>query len=281
MKKIFLILLFSSQLFAQSELLTLFDGVSLDADAKSYIARMSTTPTEAQQIRISNLFKAFKEASVYAKILDFGILAGHDSVNSLLSCKNTTSPSCVGGITFTQYQGFKGDGISGYINTGLNLNTEGGSIYTQNSGSIGLYSRTNVSEAKVDFGVRNSGTTVRIQLLLRTGTSGALNGINYATDLIDTISSSAGFFIVSRTASNRTDNYVNGVWSGYSTAASFTIPAFDIYIGARNLSGTADTYATKEYAFWFIGGGLNQTEITSIVNAVEAYMDALGKGVIP
>jgi len=182
--------------------------------------------------------------------------------------------------TFTALEGYTGNGSSMYIDTNYNANTQG-SRYTLDSASMGYYGRLNVTTG-TPFGVfDNGGTTFSIingrnssnQFQVRLNTAGAgVIGTNYVTG--------AGLYIGSRTASNVTNGYTNGVVGTTKTDLSVSMYNYTHYILAAHRSVGATQYSTQQVSFAFAGRGLVQAEVTVIKNAFEAFMDANGKGII-
>ena len=85
------------------------------------------------------------------------LMANEDSVSSKLNLvKRAYDGVQLGTATFTQWQGWAGNGSTGYINTTYNPATD--SIpYTLNSASIGVYNRTGGIENKAVVGSVVSG----------------------------------------------------------------------------------------------------------------------------
>jgi hypothetical protein len=51
-------------------------------------------------------------------------------------------------------------------------------------------------------------------------------------------------------------------------------------VGALNTAGTLSGYSTRQLAFAFVGASLSDQQMTDLFTTVEAYMDAIGAGVI-
>jgi hypothetical protein len=182
----------------------------------------------------------------------------------------------------TQYEGIAGDGISGYVDEHYNPNTEG-VRFTQNSGAIGIYSRTESAVAKVDTGVRDGtgANDSNLSLIIRNTVDTFVFKVNHVlvTNQIAS-TSSLGLFIASRTAHNITKPYINKVVGTTSAYESTAPPSYNSYICARNTANTADTFSARQYSIKFHSRGLTQAEVNIITDAIETYMDAKGKGVI-
>lgn len=287
MKKIFLILLFASQLFAQSPLLTIMgDDFAYDTDVKTYLT-VATTLSKTQALRIDALVKSLKDSLGITALSDvfdvIYILANEDSVSSKLNLVKRAHDAIALNSSegsFIQWQGWTGGGTR-YINTLFNPSTQGVN-YTLNSSSYGVYSRTDVSNASYCEIGDYSGTNTRARLYIRGAGDVATYSIqDVIADYNASVTDSRGMFVVTRTASNLKAIYRNGVSIGTDANASGGVPNNNYYFLAWNNNGTAGGYSPRQLSFVFLGKGLTPTQVRQITNCFEVYMDALGTGVIP
>lgn len=288
MKKILtLIILFTSLTLAQSEpLLNLFDGGYKNAETILYLK--GQTVSGAQATRIDNFISMVKDSlgisALSSKFDVMYLLANETQTLSKLNIvkrssditKDTTTSD---GITWTQWQGFQGTGLTGRLNTHYSDSTDAVN-FARNSGSIGIYSRTDKTEAAVDFAVIQN-SAVRLYLRYTD------NNIYY-TFLSDDIhqggaanTDSRGFFIMSATSLTNVAIYRNGSSLGSISnnvvGLRNTVP---YYIIGYNDDNTVSRYpTTRQYSFFFVGSGLDATQARKLNNCVEYYMDSLGTGV--
>ncbi len=195
--------------------------------------------------------------------------------------------SATGSPTFTAFEGFTGDGTDAYLNTYYSPGNDGVNL-TQNSASIGICSRTNVSaDNQMDIGVRTSGTDIDLLLLTySTSYGGFFSRINVATsNVYASTSTSVGYFISARNGSAITDqvSYINKTTPSQNTSGTNTTGApsvGNLYILANNNGGTPGDFTTRQIAFAFAGEYITTAMRDDIVDCFEAYMDSNGKGVL-
>jgi len=95
-----------------------------------------------------------------------------------------------------------------------------------------------------------------------------------------TIADSLGLTTVLRNASDRQISARNGAFILTEIDNSSAIPDLILFLLAQNVSGTASNFAEEQIAFAFAGRYFSEAELTVIYNAIEAYMDSNGKGVV-
>lgn len=182
--------------------------------------------------------------------------------------------------SFAAYEGLTPDGANGYVTSNWNPNSEGIN-YLLNSSSVCHYLRNNLSEgnSKLEFGAydgtnnitgyaRRSGDVIDIRM---NASAAADAGSNADT---------RGLFVFTRTGANVQVAYKNKVALVNGVAASNGIPNVDMYIGAYNNNGVMAGSCQKQIAMFFAGGGMTQTDVNSLTDRFETYMDSNGKGVI-
>lgn len=286
MKKILLILLFTSSLFAQSELLVLFSGYGIkNFDVANYNNALTTKLSDAQAQRIDNLVTMLKDSlsidTLAEKFDVMYILANETSEAGLKNLVKRSHDAQLLGTTappFTQWQGFQGNG-AGYIKCNYLTNGTGNVVYTQDDASIGIYVRTNIGES---FGVcgRDDASPASIHLQPRRATNSSNMKINDNTDVYPaTVTNSQGFTIGSRTASNVLNLYLNSVPGTQATTASTGFP--NDATGILILTPNVVNFSSHQVSFFFMGSSLDATEVRKVTNCIERYMDAIGTGVIP
>ena len=98
------------------------DGVTLLPETKSWLAVLPSRPS-AQVINAVNTFIRTCIADGNWQLLDrFWLFAQDIQANAVYSIVNPTSTACtqVNSPTWTQYQGYTGNGSNMYLNTNLN-----------------------------------------------------------------------------------------------------------------------------------------------------------------
>ena len=183
------------------------------------------------------------------------------------------------GGTVTEDEGWQGNGIDAYLEVDFNPVVDGGTIYTLNNASLGIYSNTDANGLMVDIGSRtDTNNYTSISSKLATGKT-ALRLHNAVGTLVDgTVADSVGLFIVTRDSALPTHLY------GYknkelltTTASSNTssMPNLNIYIGARNYDGTPEQFSTRQYAYAFAGKHITTAMRDIIVDVFNNYLNRL------
>lgn len=171
--------------------------------------------------------------------------------------------------------GAKGNGSTGYANTGFNPNT----VWTDTLGSIGLYSRTSgvASGTVTEMGASNAAYTQNTSIFIRFGDTfyGLVNCSGIASHTGNTASD--GFYMASRFSHTGTRNYIqkNATQTTFSEGAGR--PNLNLYLWAINENGTAKNFSTKELTFAFIGQGFNQTNGTLLNTIVSRWNAKMGR----
>jgi hypothetical protein len=172
---------------------------------------------------------------------------------------------------------FNAGGVS-RANTGLIPSD----VLTLNSTHISYYSRTEnnaLSQEIMDMGAMSAAGVLRLYI--------SWQGVYYA-DMYDPYggrvssasSSTQGFYVLSRTASDSFSAYRNGSTVASTTASGGGLPTVPIWIGAVNDNNSHVGYVSnREVAFATIGGGLSAAEVATLNTIVETFNDALSRGV--
>ena len=257
-----------------------YGAAAVSAEAAQFFSRVAD-PGAARKTVYSTLIDGLVSDGVWAKLDVLCMLAAANSATALTNLKSASfNPTAVAAPTFTADRGFTGNGTSSYLNSNFNPATAGGQ-YTLNSATLGSYIRsTNAAGANVALIACFDGSN----FAQFSGTAAALFGsvclINNATASSDLASRAAGLFIVSRSASNLTKVYVNGVASSMSdpAAASVAVPNANLFVSARNFGG-GDLFSPLQCAAYVIGSGLNDAQALALTTRIDDYMTAVGADV--
>jgi hypothetical protein len=239
-----------------------------DADAQAVVDNMDTEPGDGLKELIDNFVAGTKTDSVWTKIDRFWFPAVHEQgASARLDWK---SPATVGRRltevntpSWTAYQGYTGDGSTSYLNTNFTPSTDGVN-YTQNSACAGVWVRTvGPTSASRAYAGLNDGFTQQTAIIRRAdGSSWQAVGPNDTTSInATTLSQSAtGLLVANRSGASARQVYRNGSSEASDTQASVGLPAFDLYLLARNSSGTAGLFSDGQISAAFVAASLNATE---------------------
>jgi len=182
-----------------------------------------------------------------------------------------------GGITHNS-NGVTGNGSTGYGNTKFTPNADGGSIYTQNSASFGVYTRTNEAGVYADMGNYIGGNGALS--FRRRGGGNEFVGVNSAETVAgNTLADIRRLYLITRNDATNILDYRDGANISTYARASVALISVDYTIMAYNDNGTPIFYSPRNYAFAFIGGGLSSTDATNLTNAVNALQTSLSRNV--
>jgi hypothetical protein len=259
---------------------------SYDADLVAYMTGLAT-PLSTEQKNLLNTFilalKSGLSITNLSDAFDIAYVIGGETQESSYRnlVKRLHDITAVGSPTWAALEGHTG-ATGKYLDTNYNPSTQG-SRYTLNNCSLGVYSRTNTNGLYSDIGSRTS-LSDYTAILARYNAKTYMRLHNAINPVVEDVESdSLGMFIACRNAADQTGLF------GYHNKSSLAranmgnttnIPNCNIFIGARNGSGTPEQESIRQLSFAFAGRYFNSTEVGVIVDAFEAYMDANGKGVI-
>jgi len=261
--------------------------VNRHPELKTYITGLITPLSNKQIIRIGEFIEALKNGLSITNLSDafdvMYILAGETEESSLKNLvKDAHHCTAVNAPTFTQYEGYVG-GATKSLNTNYNPFAQGEN-YLLNSASLGAYLRTTTIGAYTILGVSYQGNESYINPRTNYDTVGRLFcRVNQATYTFKVASGDTkGMLIASRVGANAVDGYKNGTDLNCSgnTGVSTSLQNCNIHLLALNLPANTIQHSPDQLSIAFMGKGFSGAEITAITNACEAYMDALGKGVV-
>jgi len=249
------------------------------AEALALFARMEVQPDETRKQLIDGLITNLKTAGLWSGFDAFWGFAAHDQQAAPLNwikddhnCTEVNSPA------FEVDRGYTGNGTTSYLNS--DFKPTDGINYTQNNCAIFIYLRTNqVGASVIDFG-SNDGTNGQVAIWPNVAST-ARGYINSALDLTTyVIASAVGLTSVSRNSDTNVEHYKNGIKTLTDTRDSAARNSADIFILAFNGNGTPSSFSTKQVCFAAVGRYLTENEQATLFSLVEAYLDAIGAGVM-
>lgn len=263
-----------------------------EPEVTAYIAGL-TTPLSSGQIEKLNTFVAAIKTGLGISALSdafdvFRIYAGETAESSLKNLvKDANHATAVNSPTFTQYEGFTGNGTSSYIEENWNGRTADAVRYSLNSASYGMCIRildrlgTNkfaggVYSTTDDGGAENA---LRISHFNSSTLYLAINN-SVQSDSITNQDYYKGIIILSRISNTTINQYIDKNKT-VRDVASTNIPNQGlISLARRTGDGTVGFYSISQVSAMFLGKALSDAEANIVTDAIEAYMDSNGKGVI-
>jgi hypothetical protein len=252
----------------------------LDADLNAYMTAAAITSSTIIAAE-NNFFIARKNISSLSNVLASHHLVTDKATNAdrLGQFKfNAYSPvdanvnkrlTYTGTVT-ANTTGMQGS-LNGFANTFINPSTD----FTGTDMTLAFVIRTNSSGTFCDFSALSGGG---LQSVL------SLGGITYVAALgadgsrgTGVVPNTQGIFILKRTGSSVT-LYRNNVLATSWTDATTNKPNLNLYYMARNSSGAAGLYSTREYSFFeVINAALTTQQETDLYNAILTRETALGR----
>jgi len=254
-------------------------GAGGDADADAFIAAAGIVDG-TQQAAIQTLVLSLKEDGIWVKMNAIYPMVGGTATSHKWNLKDPRDLDAAYRLVFNggwahSTTGAKPNGSTAYANTFLTPST----ILNLNSTHISYYSKTDLNALQIEIGTQDSAAArnnLFLEIRTSTVTYGSVN-LSASDGFID--ENSLGYYIASRTASNETIIYKNGVVKKTSTKVSTGLSTYPLFIGALNSEGVGKFYSGKESLFSSIGEGLTNTESLNLYNAVQAFQTSLGRQV--
>jgi hypothetical protein len=251
-------------------------AVLLDPDAQAFLTASGITDATITSA-INTLVLDLKSYGIWSKMKAIYPFVGGTASSHSYNLVNTAQYQITwnGGITHSS-NGVQFGGVNGYGDTGLNAN----SVLTLNSTSLHFYSRTAGFSTTI-MGCDNGTQSTILTPKFSAGANFDYSAINSNTTGIQNTaaSSTQGLLTVNRTASNSYKGYRNGISYYTKNANSSSKPNFNIFIGARNSSGSASQYSNLQGALSAIADGLSDTEAANFYTAVQAFQTTLNRQV--
>lgn len=259
-------------------------------EVSRYLAASPNELSNTNKQLINNFVKARKDSlgidSLSQAYDVLYLFANQDSVTSKLNLvKRAHDCVNVDSMTFTQYQGWNGDvtGGNNYLNTKYSCYTDSVNFARHNFG-VGIYVQQTTGYSGVDFGAGIGSLDIRGRV--------RNTGDQYYYKMIDAVGAApspslnaAGWTVFERPSTTTTGIYKNGVISiaigtGFTTNYTSNITQ-NIYIGCYNATGVASFFTPRIYSVFAVRRSFSASENSAEKTDIEAYLDALGVGVIP
>ncbi len=251
-------------------------GSTASAD---FIARTVNNTWDAQY---TTLIDNLVSSGVWAKLDALWIMCARTEANAILNLVSTSYTLTNNGCTFAADDGFSGDGVSDYIETGLNLSTA--TQFQRNSSHLSLWVNNSTSAGAPMFGVNTTACASDIwpkysgdgKAYFRVNDDPANTG-----SLGGTTSDSIGFYVASRTAASGA-----GAIKGYKNSSTPLVSASTASVAAINdtvvmlaskTNGTLGPYVdTAQLSAASVGAGLDATDFTSLYTEIGTFRTAVG-----
>lgn len=252
----------------------------LDADANAFIAAAGITdPT--QMSAICTLVTDLKANSLWSPMIAIYPFVGGTASTHKWNLKDPRDLDAAFRLTFSgtwthSSTGADPNGSNAYANTYAVPSTN----LTNNDFHISYYSRESSTGVKEIFGSFLNGSN-NIQFIINNSYTGEVSFEAYAsaTRATGDATNSIGYLVGSKTSSTSNTVYKNATSINTNTTSGGGVPNIALYLAAVNINGSAGLYTNTECAFTTIGAGITSGQVTTLNTIVEAFNDALGRGV--
>jgi hypothetical protein len=226
----------------------------VNAEAAAYVARLSVAPTFDEKHQIDELFSVIKSIGIskFDCFYDLGNKTRADAKLNLLSSSFALSE--VGTVTWIAGRGFKGDGSTGYLESGWSAITDA-VAYQLSSMHIGAYNLNSAPSVTAFIGgTHTSQSTFNSWLSLTTSTNMAVR-LNDGTSLNGTITNRLGHLGAARSGTTKR-TVRNGASLSTATTATTGLPDRTFKV----LGVTGSNFADHELMFAHWGANLTVAE---------------------
>lgn len=242
--------------------------------ATSTVLSAMTSQTNARALLIDNLIRGLKGYGIWNQLDALYMFAAIDSASSRINWKNpgTFNATVAGSPTFTVDRGFTGNATDGAINTNFIPSTAGG-VYTQNSAHVAVWILNSLAANANTRAIGNiaAGSTPRNDLLVRNAGDIIAPIMNDATFGTGTNTSTPGFYVMRRTASN-----ARSVIKDATTPVSDAIASNGLPTQAICYLADGATFSALQVATGSIGVALGFQDVQNYRGLLLAYLKAVG-----
>ena len=260
-------------------------GVAYDPDAQAFFTASGLTgATELNAV--NQLVVDLKAANIWTKMKAIYPMVGGTAALHKWNLKDPQDLDAAFRLVFNggwthSATGALPNGTNGYADTFFNALTDMSIINV----SLGSYVAGTVTSSRAHIGYIDSTNrqlfiNIQSSTQKRGNTASSVNSSYYMSKTGLTATTQRGFWAASNRSATDRAMICSDASFVYSTLAfSVAQASFNLYVASRNSAGTAGNFDTMEHRFDFIGTALNDTELTNLRNAVQAYQTTLSRQV--
>lgn len=245
-----------------------------DADAQAFFTAAGITDT-TEKDAVNDLVITLKADGIWSKMhAIYPFVGGTADTHkyNLIDPQNTDAAFRItwSGTVTHNANGITGNGSTGYGDTHFDPSVE----IASNAGSLGIYLPANGSASSAEIGAFVSGTQ---EFAIASNFGGSYFAGCNGAEILGT-AKAAGFHQLSRTGASDIFYDVNGTNTSHGSN-SYSAPNYDVFILARNNSGTPQFYSARTISFAYMGDSLSTGEAADFYTAVQAFQTALSREV--
>jgi len=232
----------------------------------------NTEPTGIEANIENTLVETLVNDSVWAKIKGAYIFAGHSDDDSLWNWKTPagdTNATKQGTPAWAKYEGYTGDGGTNYLKSNFNPTVDGDGI-AQNDVCVLWGIGSDGFENKYDIN-GGAGATPSLSAMSRAAVSTGYFRPYCNDQTIQAIvnTNAIKHYALSRIVAGNYDAYINAAKTNLAISST-GLPNIDITL----------ILGVKQMRYFIISTYLTEAEVTIVRNAMEAYLDSYGKGLM-
>jgi hypothetical protein len=265
-------------------------GTSYDASYQALLDYATvagyTLPPDSIKAKQNQMIVSLKANNVWDSLDVFYAFAAGTSDTSFAQL-NWKAPAYYkasrrGSVTYNAKQGMKGDGTTGWIETGVNLITNT-TAYTANSSHFGVYSYDQSVPVNKFVVSSYAGSAAQVNIALRDGNASASykfsssQACNSDNSTISDAQTQGYFHFIN--SSNSGYAYRNGTLIADASVCTTTSATTDrpvILLARYDTEGSPNTgFANANISVFHAGGSLNSTKITSMNTIINTYISGL------
>ena len=252
----------------------------VDPDAAAFIAAAGITD-QNQKDALNTLVLTLKDKEIYSLIEVMHPIVGGtaDSHSFNLIDPTKFQVNWIGNPTHSangvDYNGINQFGKTGFIpsiSVLVNANSHG-MVYQRETGASNFHYAFGASQP-ADFQFFMNPRQANDIMLV------AING--KTANISNGITDDRGLMAMDKVSSgpNNYRSYRNGLLlNSFNTGTSNRSPTIELYLGARNINGTAVNITIKQAAFYSFGATLGDQKHLDYYNAIQAFQTSLGRNV--
>lgn len=247
-----------------------------DPDVTAFLTAAGITDATIENA-IEGLVSNLKSQGLWIKMKAIYPFVGGLASTHKFNLKNPLDTDAAFRIVFSggwthSATGAKPNGTNAYGDTKFNI----ASNLTTTSGSFGVYSRTNISEAGYDISHNGGGSN--LWSVISRWVDNTFYAMYGHTFVNVSNTDSRGLFTVNRLGATNTEGYKNGLRVINTAIATASLQNANIALSAPSTSPSTQ-FSSKELAFAYISDGLTQAEQNALYNLVQLFQITLSRNV--
>lgn len=251
-----------------------------DADSVAYFNAVTTPFSAARQLLINELVLSLKSTGNWTKLDRLWLFASEAQDQAKVSLVNPASTKIteVNSPTWTADQGYTTGATNRYLNSNFTPSTDS-ILWTQNSATFGLYSRSNADDGNGDIGAEGlagAGSSYLYCKLTGGNMYAQVNDANAVSTPI-AVADSLGLFSAQRTLAASFTYWKRDSNIGTHTEVSTAVTTKPLFIGNISNNGSPFGSTARQYAMAY--GGAGSIDISALYNSIQTFLTAIGANV--